>query len=181
MPKHAAFLRAINIGGRRITNDDLRTSFEAIGFNEVSVWRASGNVIFAAGGRSSPAALTKRIDEGLSRELGYEVVTFLRTADEVRAIAEHEPFDPAHVRGSHGRLQLALLLDRPTTAARSEVLTFATDDDRLAFGDRELYWLPSGGFAESELDRNRLARALGPMTFRTKNVLEEIARKHFAE
>src|SRR5438105_3097773 len=131
MPKYAAFLRAINIGGRRITNDDLRTSLAAIGFNEGSVWRASGNVIFAAGGRSSPAALTKRTDAGLSREIGYAVVRALRTADAARAIAEHEPFDPAHVRGSHGRLQLALLLDRPTTAARSEVLAFATDDDRL--------------------------------------------------
>jgi len=179
MPKYAAFLRAINIGGRRITNDELRTTFEGLGFNEVAVWRASGNVIFEAGARS-PARLSKRIDEGLSDALGYEVVTYLRTADEIRAIADHEPFDPTRVRGSKGKLQLALLAERPSTSARREVLAMATDDDRLAFGDRELYWLPSGGFAESELDRNRLAKALGPITFRTKNVLEEIARKYFA-
>jgi len=179
MPKYAAFLRAINIGGRRITNDDLRTGFERLGFSEVAVWRASGNVIFETDARSS-ARLSARIDEGLSEAFGYEVVTFLRTAGEVRAIAEHGPFDPAHVRASKGKLQLALLGTRPAAAARREVLAFATDDDRLAFGDRELYWLPAGGFAESELDRNRLARILGPMTFRTKNVLEEIARKHFA-
>src|SRR5436305_8675709 len=179
MPKYAAFLRAINIGGRRITNDDLRTGFERLGFSEVAVWRASGNVIFETDARSS-ARLSARIDEGLSEAFGYEVVTFLRTAGEVRAIAEHTPFDPAHVRASKGKLQLALLGRRPATAARREVLAFATDDDRLAFGDRELYWLPAGGFAESELNRNRLARILGPMTFRTKNVLEEIARKHFA-
>ena len=128
----------------------------------------------------SSARLSARIDEGLSEAFGYEVVTFLRTAGEVRAIAEHGPFDPAHVRASKGKLQLALLGRRPATAARREVLAFANDDDRLAFGDRELYWLPAGGFAESELNRNRLARILGPMTFRTKNVLEEIARKHFA-
>jgi uncharacterized protein (DUF1697 family) len=179
MPKYAAFLRAINIGGRRITNDDLRTSFERLGFGAVAVWRASGNVIFEDEARS-PVRLSARIDEGLSEAFGYEVVTFLRTAGEVHAIAEHEPFDPAHVRASNGKLQLALLGKRPTASARSEVLAFATDDDCLAFGDRELYWLPAGGFAESDLDRNRLARILGPMTFRTKNVLEEIARKHFA-
>ena len=179
MPKYAAFLRAINIGGRRITNDDLRTGFERLGFSEVAVWRASGNVIFETDARSS-ARLSARIDEGLSEAFGYEVVTFLRTAGEVRAIAEHGPFDPAHVRASKGKLQLALLGRRPATAARREVLAMATDDDRLAFGDRELYWLPSGGFADSELDRNRLAKALGPITFRTKNVLEEIARKYFA-
>jgi uncharacterized protein (DUF1697 family) len=179
VPKYAAFLRAINIGGRRITNNELRTSFEELGFSEVAVWRASGNVIFETDARS-PARLSKRIDEGLSKALGYEVVTYLRTADEVRAIAEHEPFDPTHVRASKGKLQLALLADRPSTSARRKVLAMATDDDRLAFGARELYWLPSGGFAESELDRNLLAKALGPITFRTKNVLEEIARKHFA-
>ena len=179
MPRYAAFLRAINIGGRRVTNDDLRAAFQAVGFANAVVWRASGNVIFDADSRSA-AKVTERVDAGLTEALGYEVRTFLRTATEVRKIAAHEPFDPAHVRGPAGKLQLALLGTAPSTSARREVLALATDDDRLAFGDRELYWLPSGGFAESDLDRNALVKALGAMTWRTKNVLEEIARKYFA-
>jgi len=178
MPRYAAFLRAINIGGRRVTNDDLRAGFEAIGFGDVAVWRASGNVVFEADSRS-PARVSERVDAGLTQALGYEVRTFLRTASEVREIAAHEPFDPAHVRGSGGKLQLALLGTRPAMSARKEALALSTEDDRLAFGERELYWLPSGGFAESELDRNALVKALGSMTWRTKNVLEEIARKYF--
>ena len=52
MTLHAAFLRGMNVGGQRITNAELRDEFEALGFESVTTFRASGNVIFEArGGR----------------------------------------------------------------------------------------------------------------------------------
>jgi uncharacterized protein (DUF1697 family) len=180
MPKYAAFLRAINIGGRRVKSDELRSCFEAMGFSEVAVFRASGNVVFAAE-HQTPSALTERIEAGLTASLGYDVVTFLRSESEVRAMAEYEPFDRAALESSDGKLQLALLLERPPGGVRKQVLAFGTDLDRLTFGDRELYWLPSGGTMESSLDRDALVRLLGPMTFRTKGTVEQIARKYFAD
>ena len=41
MPRYAAFLRGINVGGHRLTNDELRAHFEALGLREVRVFRAS--------------------------------------------------------------------------------------------------------------------------------------------
>ncbi len=178
MPKYAAFLRAINVAGRRITGDELCSHFPALGFHDVAAFRASGNVVFAA--ESEPlATLTTRIEQGLATALGYEVVAFLRTAKEVRAIAEQEVFKPAHVQASAGKLQVALLLSRPKPRVQEDVLALATDDDRLAFGARELYWLPSGGVLESSLDQKAIAKLLGPMTFRTKGTIEQIAKKYF--
>src|SRR4051794_39403976 len=178
MARYVAFLRAINIGGRRVTNTDLRACFETVGLEEVSTFRASGNVIFDAPARDSVAKVTKLAEEGLERSLGFEVVVFLRSAAEARKMAGHEPFEPKLVQASKGKLQVDLLLKKPTSAKRKKVLALATDQDRLAFGPRELYWLPSGGTLESELDLKTISDLIGPSTRRTQGTVEQIAAKY---
>jgi uncharacterized protein (DUF1697 family) len=180
MGRYATFLRGINVGGHRVKNDELRSFFAAMGFRDVHAFRASGNVIFAAD-TEPPAQLTLRIEEGLAGSLGYEVATFVRAASEVQAIARLRPFTPAQVKASGGRLQVSLLSGRPSARVRTDVLAMATDHDRLAFGERELYWLPSGGILDSALDLKAIDALLGTNTRRTKNTVEQIARKHFAD
>jgi len=160
-----------------MTNQDLRSRFVEMGFQDVATFRASGNVIFDATGRASEIA--RRVEAELERSLGYEVPTFLRTAPQVRAIADHQPFDPKLVAASKGKLQVAMLPARPTKPKRDAVLAMATNEDKLAIRDRELYWLPSGGTVDSALDLNALANALGPWTMRTKATIAQIAVKHF--
>jgi uncharacterized protein (DUF1697 family) len=180
VPRHAAFLRGVNLGRhRRVTSDQLRSCFEAIGFDDVATFRSSGNVAFDAG-RASRANLTARIEQGLAESLGFDVVVFLRTAAEVRATADRQPFDPDLVGASDGKLQVALLLEKPAKGAQAEVLSLATEEDRLAFGDRELYWLPSGGLLESALDLDAIEKLIGPTTRRTMGTIEQMAAKHFA-
>jgi len=178
MNRYVAFLRGMNLGGRRITNDDLRSHFEALGCEEVATFRASGNVIFAVDGES-PAKLTSRLEAGLAEALGYEVPVFLRAAKELLAIAAHEPFGPGHVEASAGKLQIAMLTGKPTARAGKRALAFSTEADRLAIEGRELYWLPRGRMSDSELDLKALVAILGPTTIRTKSTIDQIAAKHF--
>lgn len=178
MPTHVAFLRGMNLGKRRIKNEELRAEFEALGFGEVATFRASGNVVFDAGRAGDEAKLTRKIEAGLGDALGYEVTTFLRSCAEVRKIAAEEPFDPKLVAKSAGKLQISLLGRKPTAKEKREVLALAGDEDLLAFGGRELYWLPSGGLLESELDLKAIAALLGPDTRRTMGTIEQIAAKH---
>ncbi len=176
---YAAFLRGINVGGHRVSGGELRSAFEELGLEEVATFRASGNVVFTAA-EEPVASLTARIEEGLEGALGYEVPAFLRTGPEVRAIAEHQPFARELLVASKGKLQVSMLREPPSTGARSEVIALATDEDRLAFGDRELYWLPSGGISQSSLDLKAVDRLLGVSTMRTKGTVEQIAAKHFS-
>jgi uncharacterized protein (DUF1697 family) len=181
VPRYAAFLRGINVGGHRITNDELRKACEAVGLEDVATFRASGNVIFAAEDGPDPGTIVDRIESGLGGTLGYEVPVFLRTAAEVTAIASHQPFAAKLVAGSAGKLQVSLLVARPSAQAKKTALALATEEDRLAIRDRELYWLPSGGQLESELDLNAIEAALGLSTRRTKGTMEQVAAKFFAD
>jgi uncharacterized protein (DUF1697 family) len=178
MDRYVAFLRGMNLGGRRITNDDLRKHFEALGCEDVATFRASGNVIFAADGEGEEE-LTLRLEAGLQDRLGYAVPVFLRAAEELLAISSHEPFDAKRVEASKGKLQIALLAKKPAAAAAKRALALSTDEDRLAIEARELYWLPDGGLSESDLDLKALAAILGPTTIRTKGTIDQIAARHF--
>ena len=180
MNRYVAFLRGMNLGGRRIRNEELQAEFEALGFTEVACFRASGNVVFASEEGDEPT-LTVRIEAGLGEALGYAVPVFLRGDAELREIAAREPFDPAAVTASKGKLQVALLPTMPGDSASKEALALATDDDRLAIEGRELYWLPSGGISESDLDLRALEAAVGPWTMRTKGTVEQIVAKHLEE
>jgi uncharacterized protein (DUF1697 family) len=179
MNRYVAFLRGMNLGGRRITNDDLRSHFFALGCEDVATFRASGNVIFAADDEPS-AKLIARLEDGLVGALGYEVPVFLRSAKELLAIAAREPFEAKALEASAGKLQIALLTKKPTAEARERALAHSTEADRLAVEGRELYWLPQGRMSDSELDLKALAGILGSMTIRTKGTIDQIAAKHLS-
>lgn len=176
MAFHAALLRGMNVGGHRITNAELREEFEALGFDSVTTFRASGNVLFEAPGRPEDELIAE-IESGLEEALGYAVPTFLRVEAELRAIGDFEPFDLELVAASKGKLQVSLLGSKPKAQARKAALGFATDEDLLAIAERELYWLPSGGVLDSELDQAALEELLGPSTMRTKGTVEGMAAK----
>jgi uncharacterized protein (DUF1697 family) len=178
MERCVAFLRGMNLGNRRIKNDELRAEFEALGLGNVATFRASGNVIFATAAGATETALAKRIEHGLGEALGYEVPVFLRSGAEVAAIAAQAPFAAERVEASKGKLQVTLLSKQPATAARKKVLALASDADGLAIVGRELFWLPSGGTIDSELDLKAIDQALGKGTMRTMGTIEQIAAKH---
>ena len=163
----------MNVGGHRITNDDLRAAFGRLGFEDVGVFRASGNVAFDA----SEGDHTEKIEGGLESELGYAVPTFVRTAEEMRTLAADEPFDARTLGAAKGKLQVVFLRKRPPKS----VLDRATSSDRLALGPgAELYWLPSGGLMESTLGMDGLEDVVGVSTTRTKGTVEQVAKKFFA-
>jgi uncharacterized protein (DUF1697 family) len=178
MTRYVAFLRGMNVGGHRIANAELCAAFGQIGLPDAATFRASGNVIFDAPAVEAREELATRIEHGLERILGYAVPVFLRDAAETRAIAAHRPFPAELVDASKGKLQVVLLAAKPKAKLRDEALARATDADRLALAGRELYWLPSGGTIDSDLDLAAVAKLLGGLTtMRTKGTIELIAAK----
>ena len=170
-----ALLRGMNVGGHRITNADLTRAFAAMGCANVGTFRASGNVFFD--GEGAAADWTVRVQEGLQAALGYGVPTYLRTAEELRAVVQVRPFSDAALAASKGKPQVTFWATAPDKAVRAAVLGLATQEDQLAVHGRELFWLPSGGFLESDLDLAGIARLAGLGTTRTLGTVEGIVRK----
>lgn len=180
MTRFAAFLRGMNLGRRRISNDDLRAHVEALGFVDVATFRASGNVILADPDGAPLADVARRLEAGLTEALAYDVPVFARDAGQMQALAAAAPFTAAHLKASTGKPQVLLLHDAPSASARRAALALLPDGDRFAFEGADLHWLPRAGLNDTELDFKALAKALGPTTVRTKGTVELIAARWFA-
>ena len=175
--RYTAFLRGINVGGRRVKSPDLCAVFDRLGLRDARTFRASGNVVFEAAEESDD--LTVRIEGALREDLGYTVDAFLRSAEQIAAIAAMRPFPREQLDRSAGKLQVVLLAAEPAPEARERILAVGDGSDRLAFGERELYWLPSGPMLDSPLDMKLIESTLGRSTVRTKGTVERLAAKHF--
>ena len=92
MTKYVAFLRGINVGGKKLIKMEvLRGIFESLGFKNVRTFIQSGNVIFESA-KTDGAVLTKKIEKGLLRAVGYEVTVVLLTIAELEDILRRNPF-----------------------------------------------------------------------------------------
>ena len=172
MPRYAAFLRGINVGGTRISKDDLCAPFTALGFEDVTTFRASGNVIFEAP-REPATKLAKKIEKALADDLGFtKATTFVRSAAEMRALAKDDPFP----REPDQKLHVIFCLKKPP----AKVLELATPSDQLKIGKKELYWAPEGRMLDSDLDLKAVEEVIGANTMRTKGTIDEIAARWFA-
>ena len=178
MHRYVAFLRGMNLGRRRIKNPELCAAFEKMGFKNVSAFLASGNIVFDTDATDADAVAAS-IETGLNDSLGYDVPTFLRTADEVNAIAAHTPFADFE-GGNRIKMQVVMFSDAVDESARAAVLGLSNDEDRLELASRELYWMPDGNFLDSQLDLKAIERIIGPFTIRTKNTMERLAAKFLA-
>ncbi len=175
MPTHVALLRGINLGRRRLSNEELSAACRRIGLTDATPYQASGNVLFTS--PEDEAALVTLLEEGLERELGYPVATFVRSADELRAVAAARPFDVEEEAASRGKPQVCFLRAAPPRDAVEAVATLATEEDRLAVVGREVHWLPSGGVSETQLAWAAVERVVGEGTTRTRGTVERLARK----
>lgn len=169
------FLRGMNLGGRRLTNDELRTAVAACGYEDVTAYQASGNLVIRAD--DAEASLAAALEDGLEAQLGYPVPAFVRSAAELQRLARSEPFGGSQLDASKGKRQVILLRDRPDETVLSEVQALVPDTEVVVPDARELHWLPAGGMSDSPMDLRRLDTVTGGTTIRTHGTLQRMAAR----
>ncbi len=173
MPRYFALLRAINVGGHTVTMAKLKQLFQAEGATETETYLASGNLSFQS--RVRPDLLARRIERRLFTALGFEVATFVRTADELLAVHAHQPFPPRQAAQARA-LGVGFLATAPDAATRRRVKALSTDDDLLLVHGREVYLLCHNGFGQSTVTGKALESALGqPTTVRNVKTVARLA------
>ena len=176
MPRYVAFLRAINVGGHVVKMDRLRIMFEGMKLRNVETFIASGNVLFDMR-TADTHTLEKRIEQHLERELGYEVLTFVRSPDEIAAAATYEPFgDPATLPPMHA-MYVGFLKTQPSDGMREKLLGLRSHIDDLQVREREVYWRRMKSLRESPVTGAVLEKTLGPATLRNVTTVRKLAAK----
>jgi uncharacterized protein (DUF1697 family) len=144
--RYVGFLRAVNVGARRVDMARLRAELEGLGYDDVSTYINSGNVIFSS--PDDPDALTSAIEARLEAAFGFEVATLLRTDDEVAAIAARRPFGAVPEGSTH----MVVLLRQPLAETEARAVEgLSRDSDRLRVEGTEVHWLITGKLMDSTL------------------------------
>ena len=171
------FLRGMNLGRRRITNDDLIAVFTDAGYTDVWAYQASGNVVLGA----TDTADESSISATLFAALGYSVDVFVRTAADLHIIASTSPVK-GRTGASGGKPQIVFLAAAaaPGGGAPPNDLdlgyVFPADHEVYRIGS-ELHWLPPGGLSELGNIQHLMDKVLGCTTVRTLGTIERLASR----
>ena len=176
MNQYVALLRAINVGGHTVKMDHLRAMFESAGFSNVSTFIASGNVIFDSPKTAAQAEV--RIEKTLQKELGYGVITMVRTRGEIASIVAH--VNHRKLQATDVTLYVGFSKAAPDAAAANAVAALSNDTDILAVDGRELYWqCRAKSFTDSTIKGNVIEKTLKvPTTLRNFTTVSKIAAKY---
>lgn len=171
--RYVAFLRAINVGGRIVKMDRLRTLFEGIPLANVETFIASGNVFFES--KKARAAVEILIEQQLKTALGYDVATMVRDAGDLAAVVDRagtRRLDPGD------RLYVGFLKGDPSAQAVASMRAMSNAIDLLEIQGREVYWHCRKSWSESTVAGPKLEKALGqPVTFRNLQTVRKVAER----
>ena len=144
MAVYIALLRAVNVGGTgKLPMADLEAMCVDAGFSKVRTYIASGNVVFHS---KRPAKQVKAaLEERLQSYAGKPISLVVRTAGELVAVLEANPFTNAHPSRT-----VAIFLDEPPPV---DALSHATGQGReeTRLGKREVYVHYPDGIGRSKL------------------------------
>ena len=172
--RYIAFLRAINVGGHVVKMDALKKSFVRLGFKDVDTFIASGNVLFSSP-EEDTARLERQIERRLHKDLGYEVATFVRTTDDVLALAGYQAF-PADMTEAAAGLNVGFLAAPMTDEGMAALEKLATANDIFHTNGREWYWLSHTKQSQSVISNATIERMLKVRsTLRGMNTIVRLA------
>jgi uncharacterized protein (DUF1697 family) len=158
MPRQIVLLRGVNLAGRnRVAMPKLRAALEDAGFEDVTTYIASGNVVLSS--RKSTPRVAADIEELVAERFGLDVAVLVRTRAELARVVERNPFE--RVAKDPRRLLVTFLAEAPKAAVLKELEALAVGGERIALIGRELYaWHPDG-IGRSKLAARLAGKGLG--------------------
>lgn len=159
MHTFVALLRGINVGGKAmIPMTELRSLFASLGFEDVSTYIQSGNVMFTSP-TDDAQVLAARIEERIAETFGSSAAVLLRTPAELSGIAGSNPFLGRETDLS--KLHVVFLSGPPAAAAVGELDPRRSPPDEFSVRGREIYLHLPNGAGRSKLTIDYFEKRLG--------------------
>lgn len=167
MATHVALLRGINVGGRnKIAMDDLRGVVSGLGYDDVSTYIQTGNVLFTPTPDEAGAdAIADKMKAAIFSELGVTAPVVVLSREELAEAVAANPFPEEE---DHKRLH-AVFLARPAGrellnrigSAVTSVAAKGSHDSAKTIG-RTLYLHTPDGYGTSDLAKALLLLTSSP-------------------
>lgn len=166
MSSYIALLRAVNVGGTgKLPMKELKAMCEEAGFEQVSTYIASGNVVFTSS--DSEEKVKSVLEKRLEAYAGKKVDVYVRTVREMKDLVEINPFPE-----EPGNKVAVLFLDQKPPADL-EAIASGVNGEKLRAADREIFiFYPDGlGATKLSFDKQKIHG-----TARNMNTVTKVAQ-----
>lgn len=164
MSVRVGFLRAVNLGRRRVPMNRLVAVCEGLGYADVWTFVNSGNVVFGTTG--ARASVEAAMERALEDEFGFECTTFVRTATQLKATLDADPFT-LEAGDTHF---VTFLKTAPSAGDAKRLEALSNDVDTLVVHGADVHWRMRGKSTDSRLARRDWEKVLGPLSSTSRNV-----------
>jgi uncharacterized protein (DUF1697 family) len=174
MGSFVALLRGVNVGGKTIVSmAALKVAFEEFGATDVRTYIQSGNVVFSH--TRSTQELESALEAMIAEHTGRDVDVMLRTATQMQALVDHNPY--RHATGTTLHVSFLKAPSDKAALARLDLGRFAPE--AVTPVGRELYlYLPNGmGRSKLAVELNKLKAPATARNWNTVTKLLEMLRQ----
>ncbi len=165
-------------GHGRIAMDELRGSFDGLGYSGVSTYIQTGNVLFSTGAKNE-AGIAGAIEQRLAEDFGDSPAVLVRSIPELLRVGSASPYAKAGADPS--RHHVTFLATLPSTAALDAFVLPPSGRDELVVDGREVYVSTPDGYAGTKYTGTFLERRLGVVSttrnWNTVTKLCDLARR----
>ena len=171
---YVVLLRGINVGGKaKIAMAALRDTCASVGCEDVATYIQSGNVVLKS--KLTADKLRAALEEAIAEEFGFNPAVMIRTAKEISAVVDRNPYAGADDKTMH----VGFLHAAPDAATKKCLGAIDCAPEELTAVGRDIYLhLPNGmGRAALPVQMERCLRPT-PVTvrnWRTVTKLVELA------
>lgn len=174
--RYIALLRGINVGGNnKVPMKELKSCFEALGFNNVQTYINSGNVIFEVP-VIDRKELVDQCEQAVGNHFSFKVTCTVVSADELNDALDHAPeWWGKDVASSHN----ALFIIAPETPATiiNEIGEINPEYERIASHGSIIFWSAT----VKTFGRTRLSKIVGTLAYRSITIRNINTTKKLAE
>lgn len=159
MKTYISILRGINVSGQRLIKmDALRKLYEDLGFQDVSAYLQSGNIVFR-GLDFELHSLEQKIAQQIKAEFNFEVPVIVMTIDLLKEAIDNNPFlsDPTK---EHSFLHLTFLASKAEAYDKEAIESKKQGEEALLFSDKVVYLYCPHGYGRTKLTNNFLEAKL---------------------
>lgn len=160
---YVALLRGINVGGNnKIEMKKLKSTFENLGFTQVSTYINSGNILFESP-QNNPLLLRASIEKGIQNDFGLSIKVLLRNYQEMEHICQKLPEN--WVKNDIMRTDVMFLWEKFDKPDSIELLKI-TSVDRILYVPGAILWNVDG----KDYNKSGMQKLVGSEIYRNMTI-----------
>ena len=162
-----SLLRGINVSGqKKIQMAKLKLLYDSLGFQNVTTYIQSGNVIFESNDKDCDI-LSERISQKILDTFGFEVTVIIRTKDEWIKVIKNNPF-AGKAEIDQTRLYITFLHQEPDEIDADGLDQSKSKTEKYAIVGKEFYFYCPDGYGRTKLSNTVVEKKL-KVTATTRN------------